>query len=373
MSNGKYRGSLEEEEARPFFQNEEATIAGDERKMEKHARVAPYRLVTDVKDHGLPPTLCLPCRKPVVRTNARQKSQRGTSRKNRVYVFREFLHAKFSHILSSLANGEFVLDVAGGKGDLSWILCNADGLNSVIIDPRLAKHDHLLKSVRYLLDHPDETAIRSVPGLDSHQPLATLVPRLKLVTENENGFKTPRHLRIHLDDQLVKAVGCALREISNDFLTKDSSAPRSWQLYWLAASSQAGLAEPLGHIESGNDSSGRITDATSALRIILNARFIVGFHPDQATEACIDLALILKISFVVVPCCVFPSEFPHRKTKDGERVRTYEEFIEFLIGKDPSIQKATLIFHKATNARNVVLYKKIDRSVEERVYLHACP
>jgi len=43
----------------------------------------------------------------------------------------------------------------------------------------------------------------------------------------------------------------------------------------------------------------------------------VGMHPDQATEPIIDAALALGKPFAVVPCCVFPDLFPHRRTRTG--------------------------------------------------------
>ena len=76
---------------------------------------------------------------------------------------------------------------------------------------------------------------------------------------------------------------------------------------------------------------------------------------DQATEATIDLALLLKIPFAVVPCCVFPSEFPNR-TLNGKRVRTHAEFIDYLCMKHDNIRKCTLPFIETDTAKNVVLY-----------------
>ena len=77
---------------------------------------------------------------------------------------------------------------------------------------------------------------------------------------------------------------------------------------------------------------------------------------DQATEATIDLALLLKVPFAVVPCCVFPSEFPNRRTLNGKRVRTHAEFINYLCRKHDSIRKCTLPFIETDTAKNVVLY-----------------
>ena len=34
--------------------------------------------------------------------------------------------------------------------------------------------------------------------------------------------------------------------------------------------------------------------------------------------------------FAVVPCCVFPSLFPHRRRRNGEKVVSYAHFLEYL-------------------------------------------
>ncbi len=76
---------------------------------------------------------------------------------------------------------------------------------------------------------------------------------------------------------------------------------------------------------------------------------------DQATEATIDLALLLGIPFVVVPCCVFPGEFPERNL-NGKRIRHYSEFIEYLCAKHDKIRRGTLPFIETDTAKNTVLY-----------------
>ena len=85
-----------------------------------------------------------------------------------------------------------------------------------------------------------------------------------------------------------------------------------------------------------------------------------GLHPDGATEAIVDCALQLRKPFAIVPCCVFPDHFRDRRLKGGEegaattgrRVRSYDEFIEYLQAKDPRIRLDRLPFQ----GRNIVLY-----------------
>ena len=78
---------------------------------------------------------------------------------------------------------------------------------------------------------------------------------------------------------------------------------------------------------------------------------LVGLHPDQATDAIVDLALRLRKPFAIVPCCVFPSDNPQREL-NGVRVRSFRQFIDFLKAKDGAIREAALDF----DGRNVLLY-----------------
>ena len=84
-----------------------------------------------------------------------------------------------------------------------------------------------------------------------------------------------------------------------------------------------------------------------------SADVLVGLHSDQATESIVDAALELNKSFAVVPCCVFPTMFPHRFTEDGGTVTTQKEFVDYLLRKDKDIKVTFLPF----KGRNAVVYK----------------
>lgn len=62
--------------------------------------------------------------------------------RERVFAFRDFVVRRFE----PSALGAPVLDVAGGKGDLSWLLKNADGLDSVVVDPRVTDHAKITRT-----------------------------------------------------------------------------------------------------------------------------------------------------------------------------------------------------------------------------------
>ena len=196
-------------------------------------------------------------------------STRALSRKNRVFIFREFLVETYGDYLTTTRDCCTVLDVAGGKGNLSWLLVNVDGINSVVADPRVTKQIHLLRSVDYLRQHPDQVQKRSVPGLPTFQPLATLMPQLEKVKP----FTKPRHLRLLVDQDLVDAVQAYLATQSTE----------NWEQYWTRASHKALQCQTLGYEESSSLCVNQITDAAIALKTILETRLVIAFHPDQAT------------------------------------------------------------------------------------------
>ena len=79
-----------------------------------------------------------------------------------------------------------------------------------------------------------------------------------------------------------------------------------------------------------------LTDRLDAVgEMVRNCSFIAGLHPDQATDAILDMALRLGIHFAVVPCCVMPSLFPHRRQRkgSGDPVRSYKSFCQYLLDK----------------------------------------
>jgi hypothetical protein len=64
--------------------------------------------------------------------------------RERVFAFRAFVLRCFGAM-----NGAPVLDVAGGKGDLSWLLKNADGLDAIVVDPRVTDHTKITRTAMW--------------------------------------------------------------------------------------------------------------------------------------------------------------------------------------------------------------------------------
>ena len=63
-------------------------------------------------------------------------STRAQSKKNRVFVLREFLLERYP---CQMAEGCSVLDVAGGRGDLSFIMRNFGGQSSFLRQQRYSQ------------------------------------------------------------------------------------------------------------------------------------------------------------------------------------------------------------------------------------------
>jgi len=87
-------------------------------------------------------------------------------------------------------------------------------------------------------------------------------------------------------------------------------------------------------------------------KLLAGCSTLVGLHPDQATEAIVDVALRFRKPFAVVPCCVYPRLFPGRRLGTGQGVTTYRGFQRYLRAKDSRIRIARLPFA----GRNKVLY-----------------
>ena len=213
-------------------------------------------LTSDSSLHLQPSISCQP------ESDSSSSSTRAASRKNRVYVFREFLLKTYGDYLLQNNNNNnndnsIVLDVAGGKGDLSFLLQNVDDIQSIVMDPRgdvnpnLQKH-HIIKSIRYLREHPEETQKRSIPGLPTYQPLAALLPKLQHKKEKQqeheesnnddesNFFVSPQQIRIFLNAEFVDSVRKVVEQYRN--LLKNNSkevtisdalnACPEWERHW---------------------------------------------------------------------------------------------------------------------------------------------
>ena len=164
------------------------------------------------------------------------------SKSMRAQKFAEFLCETFGD--DALRQGDGVLDVAGGRGDVSFELHTKRNIRSTLVEPRerkLNKSQHkYLKKVKVSDDAPP-------PSLLCQQIRQEFTP------ENFHAFSA-----------------CSV---------------------------------------------------------------VVGMHPDEATEAIVDFAMKYDKPFAIVPCCVFPERFPHRRDRAGELVTSRVQLVEYLVDK----------------------------------------
>ena len=288
-------------------------------------------------------------------------------RRERVWIFCKFLLNTFSTIVRSGP----VLDVAGGKGDLSWLLLNHDGVDSCVVDPRRTDHTKLERQAQWCMDNPKSAA---------EQILTTgqLMPQLALTPP----FRTPKHLRLFVDASLLEVL----------LSKKHDTQQQRWEQFWNDASARAEAEDtgtklhhqpkpklkPSKQIKSTtakvalnqiaarvNTEAGRVLNAAEAHSLLTSASLLCGFHPDEATDSLVDLALAFRVPFALVPCCWFPKTNPDRRIQKNTtqvHVRTYNDYVQFLCQKHPNIRVERLPFRSEAKGngagltRNVVVY-----------------
>jgi len=255
-------------------------------------------------------------------------------------MFAIWLVKKFGQ--SFLRNG--VVDIAGGNGGLSYDLSVRFGVKCTLIEPR-------------------EVVLNSI-NRKRMSKLCELRDSIRRGEVNPNWSKRPNYADYADDDGVVLQEaedaayrgGLPFKHIRQEFHFKP---PTVADIYISNCPSES---------ENGEGAEDKPNDVNTAL---LECTTIVGIHPDQATEPIVDAALAHNKSFAVLPCCVFANENTHRMVANPDYipgrdvdendpsthamipVRTYEQLVQYLINKDPSICVDQLGFE----GRNTVLYR----------------
>jgi hypothetical protein len=78
---------------------------------------------------------------------------------------------------------------------------------------------------------------------------------------------------------------------------------------------------------------------------------LIGFHPDQATDAIVDFAVARSKPVVLVPCCVFARDFPDRRFADGSDVASFEDLVRYCRERlGPAVRSEFLPYNGRNNA-----------------------
>ena len=241
---------------------------------------------------------------------------------------------------NNAAGGGGVVDAAGGSGHVSMALAMV-GVRSTVVDPRehvgkLPKRDrkiyrNALKNSRHRSCRQQQLSSSTLSAIRTNGDTAAL-------EEEEDDIKMKGKTTESCSASgSSPALYCPPIDAAASVVPYDSL--RAW----------------FGPPPAGVDTSFRHPDQTSVSVLDVDqlkkrtCSAIVALHPDEATDAIVDLAVQLRIPFVIVPCCVFFRLFSHRRkpTNSSEPVSTYQDLLEYLMAKHESIQRTTLPFEGA--------------------------
>lgn len=291
-----------------------------------------------------------------------------------------------------------VIDIAGGKGELAFEMENLSGIRTHVIDPRpLTLRNAFLK---WISGHYDKAANNPV-----FQKYLTHYDNTKIPSY-------PGHLRVFFDGELLhwflNHQHCQTEHTSQGNKTSSTSSPleknklETQQEWWDQCRATArrqswtkkGLSLTMDQDGDQGDEADHTTPTATtkntntnyspsqalqpwlsaapkdtsnvieAISVLSKCSAVIGLHPDQATEACVDFALATNKPFAVVPCCVFSSMFPKRRLQsDGSPVRSTQQLIQYLMEKDKRIQVDTLGFE----GMNKVVYLSPDQCHKQSI------
>ncbi|KAG0002755.1 hypothetical protein BGZ80_004657 [Entomortierella chlamydospora] len=241
-----------------------------------------------------------------------------------------------------LNSGSGVLDIAGGRGDLSWELQTRQGIQSTIVEPRPGKG--MRKWQRKWLqkfkasnqqDSPAQSELETI----STTELPETLQASDVVEDPEEQEPDEGKVLEGLEDLIPTALTYPLQ-----------------------------ATEPA-RIQTMLDDQFLVIHQD----LISGASILIGLHPDQATEPIVRTALKLGKPFAVIPCCVFGRDNPHRRLprlpKKGleteecveneenndpltRPVTSYDDFVTWLSTLHPDIETTWLNFE----GMNRVLY-----------------
>lgn len=318
----------------------------------------------------LHPTLDLSIDISVSRQN-RTKNSAGKAKRikkknvQRNKIFCYWLVKEFK--LKELNSGNGVLDIAGGQGEVSFILKNIFQISSTIIDPRgkidYSKFEVKLKSGNYHSKEMNEKNDRN--------------------TFQSHSIEYPTHVQLFFTPILWECVQdlectCIQENYEKEysvFLDFKLSTEYKKNVYFESLLMHAKYCwNPKTLLSSKNkknivkekvEETGAAADSVSCsfdleevsntmdyvYELFTSFSCIIGMHPDQATEAIVDFALLCNKPFAIIPCCVCSKQFTKRM-HNGKVVKNYEELIDHLLSKSDKIQTAILPF----SGKNKVLF-----------------
>ena len=220
----------------------------------------------------------------------------------RAEVFVKWLVETFG--VETLSKGSGVLDVAGGRGDVSFELHTKRKITCTLVEPRPRK---LNKAQHKWLKTRNNNA-KAGECEDGNKNGEEDIPRETDTSPPE----TPCQPRT--DATSSESAGILCQQV------RDMFTPDNWHKF-------------------------------------ADCSVVLGMHPDEATESIVDFAKKFGKPFAVVPCCVFPALFPdrHELTRDDTRIPVTErrQLVQWLADKTKGE-----VAHLGFEGANAVVYSK---------------
>ena len=224
---------------------------------------------------------------------------------HRASKFAEWLVRTFG--VETLSRGSGVLDVAGGRGDVSWELHTVRKVPCTLVEPRARK---LNRAQHKWLRREGKKGSVSVCARETK----------KSGGEEKGGRDATRRGGVdgqYDDERKEKDDEKARRDDDDD--DDDDVADENENDSFLCPQVRAEFRP----------------DTWSAFA---ECSVVVGMHPDQATESIMAFAKAHGKPFAIVPCCVFPALFPDRRVPADEE--DAEEDAETEEGDEKKIKNA---------------------------------
>jgi hypothetical protein len=312
-------------------------------------------------------------------------------------------HDQDSSSVQQFYTQPLLLDIAGGKGEVAARLIFCHQQRVVLVDPRDMRNKKTTRSSTTVAadtstdDTSTSTGIASTTTSSSFSTSSTdnivtcyrdTIVRKSLPQKWQHQVQQKlqhnphylhniaqqrfRHLPLYFDVSTTTTSGTTM---AGDPKHKHNPNHPSLSL----------PPSPATQVQSSSSSSSFVASLHTAIQ---HAQLLIGLHADSATEQIVDIALQYGKPFVVVPCCVFPSFFPHRQVRIHESynqneelqaqqgqarnttvvtttsttttttptrrrpVRTYEDFCTYLVQKDHRFHQTILPFE----GRNIAIW-----------------
>lgn len=205
----------------------------------------------------------------------------------------------------ALCEGTGVVDVAGGRGMLSFELCQMRGIPCSVVDPRLADGVTGRRLTRAQAQFVQEAADKGDTLLQPQLFPALLEPALweasTAASSDQRGGQLVQGVRQDENTATCTVMGSGGAKMGQNNVGENADVDGSSSSGDKDGAS--GSPPPLSDVETHG----------SLRQVLRGASILVGMHPDQATEPIVACALALGKPFAIVPCCVFPTIFQQRR------------------------------------------------------------